>query len=138
MGVADHRHQAAGTALSARFLHLANFAHRVVRWGGREHPRRKTATPTEAVRNGRVDAMTADYPVTAYAAKNSAGQLEAAGELFKTAPYGWVVQKNSPLSQALQKALQHVMQTGDYKTVLANWQLQDGAVQMAAINGAAN
>ena len=50
---------------------------------------------TEAVRNGRVDAMTADYPVTAYAVKNSGGKLAAAGELFKTAPYGWVVAKDT-------------------------------------------
>lgn len=91
---------------------------------------------TDAVRSGRVDAMTADYPVTVYAIKNSGGKLEAAGELFKTAPYGWVVPKNSPLSQALLKALEHIMQTGDYKTVLANWQVENGAIDKPVVNGA--
>ncbi len=91
---------------------------------------------TDAVRSGRVDAMTSDYPVTVYAIKNSAGQLEAAGELFKTAPYGWVIPQRSPLGDALLKALEHVMQSGDYKTILANWQVENGAIEAPKINGA--
>ncbi len=93
---------------------------------------------TNAVTVGQADAMTADYPVTVYAIKQSGGKLEAAGELFKTAPYGWAVPKGSPLAQALLKALEHVMQTGDYKTILANWNVQDGAIDKPVINGAVN
>jgi polar amino acid transport system substrate-binding protein len=93
---------------------------------------------TNAVMVGQADAMTADYPVTVYAIKQSGGKLEAAGELFKTAPYGWAVPKGSPLAQALLKALEHVIATGDYKTILANWNVQDGAIDEPVINGAVN
>ncbi len=93
---------------------------------------------TNAVMVGQSDAMTADYPVTVSAIKDSGGKLEAAGELFKTAPYGWAIQKGSPLGQALLKALENVMQTGGYKTILANWSVQDGAIDNPSINGAVN
>ena len=93
---------------------------------------------TDAVTVGQADAMTADYPVTVYAVKDSKGRLEAAGELFKTAPYGWAVSKGSPLGQALLHALQHVMQSGDYQTILKNWDVQNGAIDKPAINGAVN
>lgn len=93
---------------------------------------------TNALMLGQVDAMTADYPVTVYAIKQSNGKLEAAGELFKTAPYGWAVPKGSPLAQALLKALEHLQQTGDYKTILANWNVADGAIDKPVINGAVN
>ncbi len=91
---------------------------------------------TNALMVGQADAMTADYPVTVYAIKQSGGKLEAAGELFKTAPYGWAIPKGSPLGQALLKALEHVVESGDYKTILANWNVQDGAIDKPVINGA--
>ena len=80
--------------------------------------------------------MTADYSFTAYAIKLSGGKLEAAGEQSDTAPMGWVVAKGSPLAQALLKALEHLIQSGDYKTILSNWGLQDGAIANPEINGA--
>ena len=46
---------------------------------------------TNAVVLGQADAMSADSPVTAYAIKQSNGKLEAAGEIFDSAPYGWPV-----------------------------------------------
>jgi polar amino acid transport system substrate-binding protein len=93
---------------------------------------------TNAVMLGQADAMTADYPVTAYAIKNSGGKLEAAGGLSDSAPYGWAVAKGSPLAQALLKALEHVMQAGEYKTILAKWGVESGAIDKPAINGAVN
>ena len=93
---------------------------------------------TNAVTVGQAEAMTADYPVTVYAIKDSGGKLEAAGELFKTAPYGWAVTKGSALGQALLRALENVMQSGGYQTILKNWQLQNGAIDKPGINGAIN
>ena len=61
--------------------------------------------------------MSADSPVTLYAIKQSNGKLEAAGEIFDSAPYGWPVKKGSPLAQSLQKALEHLIETGDYKHI---------------------
>lgn len=93
---------------------------------------------TNAVRLGQADAMTADYPVTAYAIKNSEGKLEAAGSQFESAPYGWPVAKGSQLGQALLKALEHVMQSGEYKQILSKWGVENGAIDKPAVNGAVN
>jgi polar amino acid transport system substrate-binding protein len=91
---------------------------------------------TNAVVLGQADAMSADSPVTAYAIKQSNGKLEAAGEIFDSAPYGWPVAKGSPLAQSLQKALEHLIETGDYKTIAANWGVEAGMISKPAINGA--
>ena len=91
---------------------------------------------TTALVLGKVDAMSADSPVTAYAIKQSGGKIEAAGPIFDSAPYGWPVAKGSPLGQSLLKALQHLMQTGDYKTIATNWGVQSGMIENPVINGA--
>ncbi len=91
---------------------------------------------TNAVVLGQADAMSADSPVTAYAIKQSNGKLEAAGELFDSAPYGWPVAKGSPLAQSLLKALDHLIQTGDYKLIASNWGVESGMIEKPAINGA--
>ncbi|MDS1116191.1 ABC transporter substrate-binding protein [Gordonia westfalica] len=85
---------------------------------------------------GRVDAMSADSPVTAYAIKRTNGKLEAAGELFDSAPYGWPVRKGSGLGPALQNAVQHLMDNGQYEEIAANWGLQEGMIDVSVINGA--
>jgi polar amino acid transport system substrate-binding protein len=90
---------------------------------------------TNAVVLGQADAMSADSPVTAYAIKQSKGKLEAAGEIFDSAPYGWPVAKGSPLAASMQKALQHLIDTGDYKTIASNWGVESGLITKPAING---
>ncbi|WP_163751344.1 ABC transporter substrate-binding protein [Mycolicibacterium helvum] len=90
---------------------------------------------TNAVVLGQADAMSADSPVTAYAIKQSNGKLEAAGEIFDSAPYGWPVAKGSPLAASLQKALQHLIDTGDYKTIASNWGVEAGMIAKPTING---
>lgn len=90
---------------------------------------------TNAVILGQVDAMSADSPVTAYAIKQSNGKLEASGEIFEAAPYGWPVKKGSPLAESLLKALEHLIETGDYKKVAANWGVEAGMITKPAING---
>jgi polar amino acid transport system substrate-binding protein len=91
---------------------------------------------TNAVVLGQADAMSADSPVTSYAIKQSNGKLEAAGEIFDSAPYGWPVKKGSPLAQSLQKALEHLIESGDYKTIAANWGVENGMIDKPVINGA--
>ena len=91
---------------------------------------------TNAVVLGQADALSADSPVTAYAIKQSRGKLESAGEIFDSAPYGWPVKKGSPLAQSLLKALEHLISTGDYKTVAANWGVESGMIDKPVINGA--
>lgn len=91
---------------------------------------------TNAVVLGQADAMSADSPVTLYAIKQSNGKLEQAGEIFDSAPYGWPVKKGSPLAASLQKALEHLIETGDYKTIASNWGVEAGMIDKPVINGA--
>ena len=91
---------------------------------------------TNAVMLGQADAMSADSPVTAYAIKQSDGKLEAAGEIFDSAPYGWPVKKGSPLGPSMLKALEHLIETDAYKTIATNWGVQSGMIDKPVINGA--
>ena len=91
---------------------------------------------TNAVVLGQADAMSADSPVTLYAIKQSNGKLEQAGQTFDSAPYGWPVKKGSPLAASLQKALEHLISTGDYKTIATNWGVEAGMIDKPVINGA--
>ncbi len=93
---------------------------------------------TNAVVLGQADAMSADSPVTLYAIKQSNGKLEPAGEVFSSAPYGWPVRKGSALAAALQKALEHLIESGAYKTIAANWGVEAGMIDKPVINGAVN
>ena len=93
---------------------------------------------TNAVVLGQADAMSADSPVTLYAIKQSNGKLEQTGEVFDSAPYGWPVKKGSALAAALQKALEHLIESGDYKTVASNWGVEQGMIDKPVINGAIN
>ena len=91
---------------------------------------------TNAVVLGQANAMSADSPVTLYAIKQSNGKLEQAGEIFDSAPYGWPVKKGSPLAQSLLQALQHLMDSGTYKTIATNWGVEKGMIDKPVINGA--
>ncbi|WP_199255863.1 ABC transporter substrate-binding protein [Mycolicibacterium mengxianglii] len=91
---------------------------------------------TNAVILGQADAMSADSPVTAYAIKQSAGKLESAGEIFDAAPYGWPVAKGSALAQSMQKALEHLIESGEYEKIATNWGVESGMIDKPVINGA--
>lgn len=89
-----------------------------------------------ALLDGEVVAMSADSPATGFAVKTSGGALEPAGEIFDTAPYGWPVAKESGLAEPLRRALEHVMQTGEYKTIATMWGVEKGMIDKPVINGA--
>ncbi|MDY6999618.1 MAG: transporter substrate-binding domain-containing protein, partial [Actinomycetota bacterium] len=91
---------------------------------------------TNAVVLGQADAMSADSPVTLYAIKQTNGQLEQAGEVFDSAPYGWPVEKGSPLAQSLLQALEHLIDNGQYREIATNWGLEEGLIDKPVINGA--
>jgi serine/threonine protein kinase len=85
---------------------------------------------------GDVVAMAADSPATGFAVKTSGGALEPAGEIFDTAPYGWPVAKDSGLAEPLRRALEHLMETGEYKTIATMWGVEKGMIDKPVINGA--
>jgi len=84
----------------------------------------------EQLRLGRADAVTADYPVAANDARLSDAALEIAGPQFEAAPYGIGLRKDSTaLNAALTKALQSVMDNGQYDKILADWGLEAGSIK---------
>lgn len=91
---------------------------------------------TAALIAGEVDAMTADSPVTGFAIKLSGSALEPAGEVFDAAPYGWPVAKGSGLAESLRLAVEHVMSTGEYRTIATMWGVEKGMITQPVINGA--
>lgn len=83
---------------------------------------------------GRADAVSADSPVTAWAVQRSDGKLVLTGEMFDAAPYGIAVPKGSELAPALAAAMQHLIDTGDYDRILAQWGVDNGHLEEALIN----
>jgi polar amino acid transport system substrate-binding protein len=90
---------------------------------------------TAAVANGKADAMLADSPVVAYAVEQSKGKLEAAGDIYDAAPYGYVIAKqNKGLADAIVKALEKLKSDGGYEKALKGWGVEAGAVDSFAVN----
>ena len=90
---------------------------------------------TAAVASGKADAMLADSPVVAYAVKQSKGKLEALGDIYDSAPYGYVVpQDQKPLAEAIVAALKSLQAKGDYEKALKGWGVEDGAISDFAVN----
>ncbi|MCA1006958.1 ABC transporter substrate-binding protein [Rhodococcus hoagii] len=85
---------------------------------------------------GRIDALSADSPVTAYAIKRSDGRIVPAGEVFDSAPYGWVVAKGSPLAPVLQQAMQYLIDGGQYRQIAEAWGVEAGLIETSVVNGA--
>ena len=93
---------------------------------------------TNAVVLGQADAMSADSPVTLYAIAQTGDQLQLAGKTFDVAPYGVAVGKDSGLAEAVQAALQAMVDDGTYGDILDEWGVADGAIDEITINAAAN
>jgi polar amino acid transport system substrate-binding protein len=92
---------------------------------------------TAAVASGKADAMLADSPVVAYAVKESGGKLEAVGDIYDAAPYGYVVGKDQTgLADAIVAALKSLDEDGDYTEVLDSWGVSDGGITDFAVNPA--
>jgi polar amino acid transport system substrate-binding protein len=91
---------------------------------------------TNALVLGKADAMSADSPVTAYAIKQTGGKLQQAGQIAEAAPYGWPIAKGSSLIEAMQKALQSLMDNGTYDQICRRWGVQSGEIKTATVNAA--
>ena len=90
---------------------------------------------TAAVVSGKADAMLADSPVVAYAVKQSKDKLEALGDIYDAAPYGYVVaQDDTDLAKAILAALKSLESNGGYEKALKGWGVEDGAINDFAVN----
>jgi polar amino acid transport system substrate-binding protein len=86
---------------------------------------------------GRADAFTADSPVVDYQVKITNGAVEQGGTATDVAPYGIALPKAAgTFKEAVQKAVQKLIDDGSYTKIMETWGLQDGAITEAKINGA--
>jgi polar amino acid transport system substrate-binding protein len=93
------------------------------------------ADATAAVVSGKENAMLADSPVIAYAVKQTNGKLQLAGDIYDSAPYGYVVKKaQGDFAQAIVDALKAIIADGSYQTILAKWGVEQGAITDPALN----
>lgn len=83
---------------------------------------------------GRADYMLADSPITQYGVAQSDGKLELSGEIFDSAPYGVVIEKDGELVEAIQAAMQAIIDDGTYLEILEEWGVEAGAVTEATVN----
>ncbi|WP_432548457.1 ABC transporter substrate-binding protein [Kineococcus sp. SYSU DK004] len=89
-----------------------------------------------ALAQGRVQAMLADSPVTAYAVQQTEG-LELAGDIYDAAPYGIVVPlEGTDTAEAISQALQAIAEEGAYTAAVEAWGAEDGAVDEFPVNPA--
>ncbi len=98
----------------------------------------KDADAVQQVKNGRAVANLQDFPVAAYTALTSGGgkDFETAGEQIGSGPYGIAVPTTQPeLRDALQAALKAIIASGEYDEILRTWNVADGALRTAALNG---
>ncbi|MCZ7433597.1 ABC transporter substrate-binding protein [Streptomyces sp. WMMC1477] len=89
------------------------------------------------LQNGRVQVVVTDYPVAIYSAETAGGgdRFEVVGDQIDAAPYGIAVHKdNTQLRDAIQKALQAIMDNGEYAKVLKEWGAEAGALEQATVN----
>ncbi|MEE1927630.1 ABC transporter substrate-binding protein [Streptomyces sp. TRM 70351] len=85
----------------------------------------------------RADAVITDYPVALYNELTAGdGELfEVVGEQIDAAPYGIAVsKKNTELRDAVQKAVQAIIDNGEYAKVLEEWKAEAGAIEEATVN----
>jgi polar amino acid transport system substrate-binding protein len=90
---------------------------------------------TAAVVSGKDVAGLADSPVMAYGVKQTNGQLELLGDVYDAAPYGYVIAKDqTEFAQTVADAVKSLIDEGTYEEVLANWGVQDGAIDDPTVN----
>lgn len=99
------------------------------------------ASQSDATNNligGKADLMYADGPIVAFAVAQTGGQVEQLGEQFNSAPQGIVTAKaDVQLAEAIQKAVQKLMDDGTMTDILTPWGNETLALTTAELNPAA-
>ena len=90
---------------------------------------------TTAVASGKASIFYADSTVSAYAIKQTGDTLETLGEDAGGVPEAVAIKKgDTKTAEAVQKAIQKLMDDGTYKKILDTWGVSSGAVAKAEIN----
>jgi polar amino acid transport system substrate-binding protein len=99
------------------------------------------STDTDAltqIKSGRAAADMNDFPVAEYNAKTSGGgsDFQVVGEQISAGPYGIGFRKtDTQLRDAVQAALKALIADGTYQKILQKWNVTQGSLTTAAING---
>lgn len=92
---------------------------------------------TTALAGGKLDAMYTDSSVADYAARITDGSTEKVGTTEDVAGVGIVVSKeDAALTEAIQKALQKLIDDGDLKKIFDTWGIAEGVASEALLNPA--
>ena len=92
---------------------------------------------TTAVASGKASIFYADSTVSAYAIKQTGDTLETLGEDAGGVPEAVAIKKgDTKTAEAVQKAIQKLMDDGTYKKILDTWGVGPGAIDKAEINPA--
>lgn len=84
---------------------------------------------------GQYDATFADSTVIGYAVRSSKDELEQIGDVIESEPQGIALAKDDKqLTEAVQAAMQYLMDSGYLDQIMANWGTQDAALTTAEIN----
>ena len=86
---------------------------------------------------GQYDATFADSTVIGYTASLSGGQIEQVGDVVESAPQGVAVNKDdAQLTEAVQKAMQYLMDNGYLADILDTYGAKEAALTTAELNPA--
>lgn len=90
---------------------------------------------TAALVSGKDDAMLADSPVIAYAVQQTNGKLALLGDIYDSAPYGYVIAKDQgEFGQAIAGAVKALIDDGTYGQILDKWGVSQGAITDPTVN----
>jgi len=88
---------------------------------------------------GQYDATLADSTVIGYTSTQSGGKIEQLGDTFESAPQGIAVAKDdAQLTEAVQKAMQYLMDNGYLTDILATYGADNAALTTAELNPSVN
>ncbi|MGP9695471.1 transporter substrate-binding domain-containing protein [Brachybacterium sp. AOP25-B2-12] len=93
------------------------------------------ADAATATAGGKADILLADSPVIAYAVDRSRGTLEQIGGIEDSALNGIVVAKDQPdLARAVRGAVQHLIDSGRLREILAAWGNESGMIDTSEVD----
>ncbi|NUU25336.1 MAG: ABC transporter substrate-binding protein [Streptomycetaceae bacterium] len=88
------------------------------------------------IKQGAAVADISDFPVAAYAVQTSPNDFQLTGDQIEPGPYGIGVGKfNAQLRDAVKEAVQALIADGTYAKIMQKWNVQQGSVTQATLNG---
>lgn len=94
-----------------------------------------SADAQQAFQSGRTAAMFGDFTPAVYQAQQSNGQSKIVGPVYFPTPYGIAVPADEvQFAQAITDALNNIIKSGEYGTILKKWNVGEGAISAAELH----